>query len=348
VAAGDTLPLAQDQISICGHAIEARIYAEDPEQDFLPASGRLQLLRTPPEDSQLRIDSGVREGSEITPHYDPMIAKLICSGESREDARRRLVRALRDYRVGGISNNLAFLYSIASSDGFREADLDTAFIERHSASLFRRRGADLRRDLSAAALVLRAAREKQAASHDPHSPWAASSGWRMNAEAQQRFEVLCHGEEHLLTLTERDTHQELRRSDETWELRGSLDGQLLRLEVDGHQQRALLWEHEGEYGLYWDDGAVHFRERLFEAADDAASAGSPDFAAPMHGTVVALLASPGEHVDAGDPVIVIEAMKMEQTLRAPVAGTVDAFHVAAGDLVDRGEALVAFSAEAAR
>jgi 3-methylcrotonyl-CoA carboxylase alpha subunit len=348
VAAGEALPLLQEQIVVCGHAIEARIYAEDPEQDFLPASGTLEFLRTPAEDARLRIDTGVQEGSAITPHYDPMIAKLICSGETREDARRRLIRALAAYRVGGISNNIGFLYSIASSRGFADADLDTAFIERHREHLFRSRAADLRRDLSAAVLLLRAGREQGGKGDDPHSPWGASSGWRMNAAAQQRFEILCHDEEHLLTLSAGGGRDELQYGEHRWELRGDLDGGGLRIEIDGHQRRAMWWQRDGDYGVYWDDGAVYFRERCFEAADDAASAGSPDFAAPMHGTVVALLAEIGARVNPGDPVIVIEAMKMEQTLRAPVAGTVDAFHVAAGDLVDRGEALVAFTAEAAR
>ncbi len=350
VAAGEALPLAQDEIRVDGHAIEARIYAEDPDQDFLPASGRLQYLRTPAESPELRIDSGVREGSEISPHYDPMIAKLICSGETREDARRRMAAALREYRVAGIANNLEFLYNLVCSEEFRHATLDTGFIERNAAQLFREASSVRARDLGAAALLLRSRRGKSApmAAREPYSPWASADGWRLNAGASQRFELDCHGEVKSLELRETENGTVLCIADREQALRGEVRGDELYIEIEGHRYAATFSEHDDGYTIFWMDGAFSFREQRYEVVDDGAAAGSADFAAPMHGTVVALLVEAGTSVAAGDPVIVIEAMKMEQTLRAPVAGLVEGYNVAPGDLVDRGEALVAFSAEAAR
>ncbi|MEO1080027.1 MAG: acetyl-CoA carboxylase biotin carboxylase subunit [Pseudomonadota bacterium] len=350
VAAGEPLPLAQEEIRVDGHAIEARIYAEDPERDFLPASGRLQYLRTPGETPELRIDSGVREGSEISPHYDPMIAKLICSGETREDARRRTAAALRDYRVAGIANNLEFLYNLVCSEEFRHATLDTGFIERNAAILFRESSRVKARDLGAAALLLKSLRGKSAAAslREPYSPWASADGWRLNAGASQRFELECHGDVQSLELRESEGGSVLAFGDSDFGLRGDVHGDKLHIEIEGHRYAATFSEHDEGFTIFWMDGAFSFREQRYEVMDDGAAAGSADFEAPMHGTVVALLVEPGTAVTAGDPVIVIEAMKMEQTLRAPVAGQVEGFNVAPGDLVDRGQALVDFSADTAR
>jgi 3-methylcrotonyl-CoA carboxylase alpha subunit len=159
VAAGEPLPLAQEEIRMRGHAIEARIYAEDTDNDFLPSTGRISYLRTPEESAALRIDSGVVEGSEISPYYDPMIAKLIVHGSDREDARRRLAAALRRFRVSGPASNITFLYNIAALPAFAAEDLDTQFIERHADALFRTPADSLDRDLAGAAIALRALRE---------------------------------------------------------------------------------------------------------------------------------------------------------------------------------------------
>ena len=345
VAAGEPLPLTQDEVCITGHAMEARIYAEDPEQGFLPSTGRLHYLRTPAEGPSVRIDTGVEEGSEITPYYDPMIAKLIVHGATREDARRRLARALGEFRVAGTASNLPFLYNIATSEGFAAADLDTAFIERHHDTLFRARSGDLARDLAGAVMALHARRaaDNAAAAAEPFSPWADTRGWRMNLPCRQRFEIDCHGVTHTVDLDLAGPHSTLVIDGTRHAVAADLAGDTLHLELDGHRFRASLATAPSAYTLFWEDGAFTFTERRIAVADDSAAPGSARFAAPMHGTVVAHLVAAGTTVAAGDPVIVIEAMKMEQTLRAPSAGTVDGFHFEPGDLVDRGAALVAFT-----
>ncbi|MFK8042414.1 acetyl-CoA carboxylase biotin carboxylase subunit [Congregibacter sp.] len=351
VAAGDPLPLSQSDIRIDGHAMEARIYAEDTEQGFLPSTGVINYLRLPPEGPSLRIDTGVIEGSEISPYYDPMIAKLIVHGDTREEARRRLTSALSAFRVAGPASNIAFLYNIASLPAFAHCDLDTHFIERHNEDLFRAPPAQKNRDLAAAALSLLSLRQKanQSPGNDRFSPWADSRGWRMNTPHSQRFDVLCHGEEYLVELVDRGEYLELLLDDETATIRGNLQDDVLMLELDGHRYRGSFAREDGEYTVFWDDGAFHFAEKQLTVLDSsAAAAGDSDFGAPMHGTVVALLVEPGTDVSAGDPVVVIEAMKMEQTLRAPSPGKVKGFRFNPGDLVDRGASLVDFEAESAQ
>lgn len=345
VAAGLPLPLAQEQIRLSGHAMEARIYAEDPQQNFLPSTGTLHYLRTPAEGPNLRIDTGVEEGSEISPYYDPMIAKLIVHGTTREEARRRLARGLGEFRVAGTASNIPFLYNIATSVGFSDADLDTHFIERHHDELFREYPAQFARDIAGAAITLQAQRaaDNLAAGSEPFSPWTDTRGWRMNLRSSQHFEIDCHGGRHRVELTFDGPRTTLTAAGEQHAVAGMLDGDTLYLEVDGHRFRAGLAAAPGAQTLFWEDGAFTFAEHRNEVADHSAAPGSASFAAPMHGTVVAHLVSAGTAVAAGDPVVVIEAMKMEQTLRAPSAGTVDGFHYAPGDLVDRGAALAAFT-----
>ncbi len=347
VAAGETLPLGQEEVELRGHAMEARIYAEDPEQDFLPSTGVIRYLRTPAEGPSVRVDTGVVQGSEISPYYDPMIAKLIVYGEDREGARRALTRALRDFRVTGPASNIPFLYNIAASDGFAAADLDTRFIERHHETLFRAPTREAQRDLAGAVIALHALREQgnRSTGEDYHSPWSDATGWRMNAPHQQRFELRCHGTDHEIELRHDRDGLRLDLGSGPVAVAGELVDDHLTLELDGHRHQASFASADDEHTLFWEDGAVSFCEIKTEVSSTGAAAGNADFAAPMHGTVVALLVEPGTRVGAGDPVIVIEAMKMEQTLRAPTDGLVESFHVSAGDLVDRGVAMVAFTAD---
>ena len=202
VAAGQPLPLAQHEVTIRGHAIEARVYAEDAEQDFLPATGRLTYHAPPAEGRHVRVDSGVRSGDEISMHYDPMIAKLVVWDEDRGRALDRLAGALRAYRIAGTVTNLGFLYNLVTTSAFCEARLDTGFIERHRTEIFREGGAAIERDVAAcaAALVCRQGEATRSPAGDPHSPWAALGGWRMNAAHRQRLTIHCHGADHEVTV----------------------------------------------------------------------------------------------------------------------------------------------------
>ena len=192
VAAGEPLPLLQEQLSIDGHALEARIYAEDPDKEFLPSTGRLVHLAPPPESDHVRVDTGVEQGDEITPYYDPMIAKLIVWGADRRQTLARMRQALAQYRVVGVSNNVDFLARLVATPAFANADLDTGLIEREQALLFpEKAGApDDVWLLATLAELLREARlaEKKAAqSGDRHSPWRALDGWRLNGRARRKL-----------------------------------------------------------------------------------------------------------------------------------------------------------------
>jgi 3-methylcrotonyl-CoA carboxylase alpha subunit len=198
VAAGEKLPLAQDQLVLSGHAFEARVYAEDPGNDFLPVTGQLAFLQAPEENRHVRVDTGVRQGDEVSVFYDPMIAKLIVWDENRNKALARLTRALKDYRISGMTTNLDFLYNLANSTPFREADLNTGFIEKHHAEIFHDSDEDIEADLPLAALYLvlereARARERAANSGDPGSPWNATNAWRLNEPHIHNFSLIGPG-----------------------------------------------------------------------------------------------------------------------------------------------------------
>ncbi len=201
VAAGEPLPLAQDKLSIRGHAIEARLYAEDPARGFLPQTGRLAHLRFPQATPSVRIDTGVESGATITPHYDPMIAKLIAWGEDRPAALARLGAALAAVEVAGVQTNVAFLERVVRSRAFSSGDLDTGLIERSRAELFPPAQAASHELLAAAAMAelleeADEARTRAASSGDPYSPWDSVDGWRLNQGSHHRFVFAEHGARH--------------------------------------------------------------------------------------------------------------------------------------------------------
>jgi 3-methylcrotonyl-CoA carboxylase alpha subunit len=345
VAAGGRLPLAQEEIRIHGHAFEARVYAEDPDNDFLPVTGTLGFLQPPEESPHVRVDTGVRQGDEISVYYDPMIAKLIVWDESRERALQRLASALAEYRIGGTVTNLDFLYNLATSRPFLEAELDTGFIEKHSELIFHDRRQDLERELPLAALALLLHRQQNHAIRsclDPWSPWQDSNAWRLNEPHAHRLTIHCHQEDHLVEVEQRGQRYIVRAAGRETELQGELLGTTLHLDVEGHRQRGTLARTEDGFTLYLPEGACHFREVLPDTGEaDAAGAGS-GLVAPMNGTIVTLLVQAGAQVDADTPLLVMEAMKMEHTIRAPSAGTLESFYYQPGDLVDGGAELVNF------
>ncbi len=350
VASGAALPLAQEEIRLEGHAFEARVYAEDAANDFLPATGTLAFLRPPEESAHVRVDTGVRQGDEISVYYDPMIAKLIVWDVSRERALQRLAGALSSYRIGGTVTNLDFLYNLATCAPFRHAELDTGFIQRHGEVIFHERPQDLEADLPPAVLALLLHRQQQTALRsclDPWTPWQSHHAWRLNEPHAQHLALRCHGETHpasaeflgdgyLITIGGRSTL-----------LRGELEGDSLVFELGGHRQRGTLAPTDDGFTLYLPSGAVHFAEQRPDTGEQDAAAGAGDLTAPMNGTVVSLLVEPGEAVAADQPLLIMEAMKMEHTIRAPAAGTVDSFLFQPGELVDGGAALLQFSADEA-
>lgn len=348
VAAGEPLPRTQDQLEIRGHAFEARVYAEDADQDFLPATGTLAFLQPPEESDHVRVDTGVLQGDAISVHYDPMIAKLIVWDEDRDRALTRLARALRDYRIAGTTTNVEFLYNLISVPAFRAADLDTGFIERHREQIFRPAAAAEARRAALAVLYVLLRRERTAGTFavtttDPWSPWHSACGWRCNEAATQSVRLLLGERELAFTADREGDHY--RVFSELGEVRvsGSLAGDTMHASLDGHRLAVTVASHDGGHSLFTPDGALHFQEAAAAAAGEEEDSGG-GLTAPMTGTVIAVRVEPGAAVAKGEVLLVLEAMKMEHSIRAPADGTVAEIFYRAGDLVDGGAALVRFEA----
>jgi 3-methylcrotonyl-CoA carboxylase alpha subunit len=354
VAAGGALPLRQEEIRSLGHAIEARLYAEDPARDFLPQAGRIAHLDFPAEGAQLRIDAGARGGSSIPVDYDPMIAKLIVWDKDRRVAIRRLRAALAETRVAGVATNLDFLRAIAAHQAFDAPPPDTRFIERHRDDLLVKRppaGNDVLAMAVVGLLCERAAfgREKAQRSNDPWSPWNNQNGWRLNEHAQ---ESLCLRE--ILPGGCGDRHIEVNYLWDGWRIdllggaffhaSGTLapDG-TLAADLDDRRVNAV-WVHSGEEILVF--ARAEAAHRFLQAGPIAGAARRDELAgrltSPMPGRIAALLVAPGAKVDANQPVLVLEAMKMEHLLTAPRSGIVKEFKFQLGDHVAEGIELASF------
>jgi 3-methylcrotonyl-CoA carboxylase alpha subunit len=352
VAAGQPLPLRQEQLEIRGHALEARIYAEDANKGFLPATGRLIRLAPPAESLNVRVDTGVEEGDEITPFYDPMIAKLIVWDETRDGALARMRKALADYRVAGLTTNIDFLSRLVACPAFAGADLDTGLIERQKEFLFPAVQPVPRDVLLVAAVgeLLREqheARQAAMASGDPWSPWHARDGWRMNLSAARTISF--RDGEALVDVHvryQRDQWQITAHGETTLARGKQLDDDRLAVEFDDRRLIASVVAVEDKRSIFLHGATFTLlRDDPLHRVDAGDSHGG-GLTAPMPGKVVALLAQPGQKVDKGMPLLILEAMKMEHTITAPAAGTVKAFCYAAGEQVADGAALVEFEGEA--
>jgi len=343
VAAGEPLPLAQEQVDLTGHAIEARIYAEDPARGFLPSTGRLVHLSPPRESDHVRVDTGVEQGDEIGPHYDPMLAKLVVWDRDRPAALSRMRQALAEYRVVGVQTNVEFLSRLVATPAFSKADLDTGLIEREQALLFPPPSAVPEEAWLLAALG-ELLREAGAAGGGP-SPWSALDGWRLNGKARRKLtfrlgeatqevgvEVVPGG--HELEVGGRRTFVRGTPGE-----RGALHAQLGERRVSAAVVVAGERRHVFFEGRAWPFALVDTLH--VGGGGEEVGAG---LRAPMPGRVIALVAAAGAAVEKGAPLLVLEAMKMEHTVVAPRAGVVKAFRVAAGDQVADGVELVDFEA----
>jgi 3-methylcrotonyl-CoA carboxylase alpha subunit len=348
VGAGETLPLAQEQIAIRGHAIEARIYAEDPDKGFLPSTGRLLHLAPPAESMHVRVDSGVEQNDEITPHYDPMIAKLIVWDESRDAALKGMLQALARYRVVGVANNVEFLSRLVSCPAFTAADLDTGLIEREHAFLFPASSAPPREAwlLCALAELLREEQAAAAAAHadaDPHSPWHLRDGWRANSAARRTLVFRCGENEKSIGVAYAGRQLVVDVDGRSTPVAGSLGAGIeLRADLGGTQLAATVVA-AGERRHVFLHGRCHVLmavDPLYHAGEGQGAEGG--MTAPMPGKVIALLAEAGVRVEKGAPLLILEAMKMEHTIVAPAAGVVKRFRFGVGDQVADGAELVEF------
>jgi 3-methylcrotonyl-CoA carboxylase alpha subunit len=357
IAAGEPLPMAQHDLRIDGHAIEARICAENPEAQFLPSTGRLAVYRPPagavafsrgaasPADAPVRIDAGVGEGDTVLPHYDPMIAKLIVWGADRAQALARLGNALSGLQIVGPHTNVAFLRRVVASRSFAEADLDTALIERERAVLF---GVPPLQAEIAAAGVVAAALAADRALEDA-DPWSRRDGWRLHGTAARRFALAIDGVQQLWRLEGAPGAQTLVSGESRWPFAAR------RLGADRHD--VTLGNHRHTLDVYVEVHAGGERVTVFAAGGSAtvervtaaAPAGDMDgeagrLTAPMPGKIVAFLAAAGDAVRQGQPLAVMEAMKMEHTITAPRDGRVEELLYAVGDQVVEGGELLRLAA----
>jgi len=353
-AAGATLPLRQEEVQQCGHAIEARLYAEDPARDFLPQSGLIARLDFPEAGSHVRVDTGVRAGDVIPIDYDPMIAKLVVWDHDREAAVRRLSAALAATRVAGLAANVAFLRAIAARQDFKAAPLDTGFLDRHASGLLAPAGPAANETVAMAVIGLlceRAALAQKRAerSADPWSPWHGQNGWRLNDEARETL--------HLREIQPGDAADhaiEITYLPEGWRLAwpggffskasGTLGPeQRLTADLDGHRLRGEFVRSGEALFVFSGNGEGHrFVEAHLIAGATRGTEPPGRLTAPMPGRIAALLVEPGTRVAANQPVLVLEAMKMEHLLTAPQSGIVKEFKVKLGSQVAEGVELVSF------
>jgi 3-methylcrotonyl-CoA carboxylase alpha subunit len=354
VAAGEPLPRAQSALAINGHAIEARIYAEDPSRGFLPSIGRIAHWRMPDATATVRVDTGFRAGDAVTAYYDPMLAKVIGWGADRERARKALLDALASCEVAGVTTNVAFLERVVTHDAFARGQIDTGLIDRHRDALLSPAAQTPRRALIAAAVAeyratQRTAGEAASRSPDPHSPWHLTDAW-WNGTSTHRLSFTFGDGDRMHAV---DVHPD---ADGSLRMSGAIDAAAVRSERRG--DRLFIVAGDGATddddarftASVVDDGATRHvfaagaRARLTlvdplaHAGADAEHAGH--LAAPMSGTIVAVMVAAGDSVAKGAALVVLEAMKMEHTITAPAAGRVAAVNCAVGERVAEGADLV--------
>ena len=336
VAFGEKLPLAQDQVKLNGHAIEARVYAENPHKNFMPSVGRLRTWRMPEALDGLRIDAGYREGDVVSPHYDAMLAKVIAWAPTRDLAIERLNRGLEELDVRGIVSNIPFLASLLTHADVRANTIDTGFIERELKNLTPAPPAPGDLELCAAVAAI-LGEETKAARAEAHSPWR-SSGWMPVGRRQRLFTFRQgQGSEQTVSLKYGNGPATLSIGEReiAFAFSPGVDGGF-DLTLDGMKSHvvAVIEGHElylrtrnSRFDLHWVDPF---------GGDDEEQVGEDKIVAPLPGTVVALLAEVGAMLEKGAPILTLEVMKMEQTLRAPFAGVLKVIKCKVGDIVQEG------------
>ena len=356
IAFGEPLPKKQSELTIRGHAIEARIYAENPEKGFLPSIGTLRHMHSPQAvtfelggtsvPAGVRIDSGVREGDAISPFYDPMIAKLIVWGADRREALARMAQALSEYQVVGLATNIAFLKRLVQGQAFSSADLDTGLIERNHDALFPALQAAPDTALALASVALLT---QEAAANDGSGPWGNAQGWRLNSALKRS---LSFADEFALASDSKAYAVRVTYAADGW----LLNDQPVSLTTDKGMELHIKVGERAVHGTVLRDGeqfhvftggahyTLHYNDPMAHAGETEAEGGR--LTAPMPGKVVAVLVGKGQDVKKGEPLVIMEAMKMEHTIAAPHDGLVEDVLYAVGDQVADGAPLLAFKAAA--
>ena len=336
VAFGEKLPLAQDQIKLNGHAVEARVYAENPNKNFMPSVGSLRTWRMPDAVDGLRIDAGYGEGKTVSPNYDAMLAKVISWAPTRDLAISRLNRGLENIDIRGVVTNIPFLSALITHPDVRANAIDTGFIERELAKLTPEKTSVNELELAAAVAAILSA-EDAAAGRDVHSPWRSAAGWAAVGARKRKFLFRHASGESKVSLRYGRVPSTLSIGGKVVAFaslpspRGGID-----LVLDGVKRHVAglldgrdvyVRTQHGRLEMHWVDPF---------GTEDEEQVGADRVVAPLPGTVVALLVEEGAAVEKGAPILTLEVMKMEQTLRAPFAGTVKRLKCKVGDIVQEG------------
>lgn len=348
VASGGALPLTQQQIEVSGHALECRIYAEDPSNDFLPATGTLSYLRVPEQDHSVRVDTGVIEGDEVSVFYDPMISKLIVHAPNRQQAIAKMDKALQQYQIVGVRNNIPFLHKVITSPAFSSDSVDTQFIDKYHDQLFN----DATPTLPFLAIASCVKVLSEQALNCAQSVYSTTKAWRMNHVAVRSFNWLDDNqEEDIITtiseLSAAGNAQSLRSFNVTVngvseQIEASLNNNQLKVICNGQMLKINVFVQDLQISMFYNGLTIHHQLRDQAASiDDADNKGA--LTAPMNGRVIAVLVNAGDTVTAGTPLIIIEAMKMEHTILAPEDGVVEDVFFAESSLVSEGDKLIAMA-----
>nr|UXL88897.1 acetyl-CoA carboxylase-like 1 isoform 1 [Potamotrygon motoro] len=358
VAAGEKLPMSQEELSVKGHSFEARIYAEDPNNNFMPGAGPLLHLSTPVPDAFTRIETGVRQGDEVSVHYDPMIAKLVVWGHDRTAALNKLKYCLRQYNIVGLNTNISFLFKLAAHPEFEAGNVHTNFIPQHYDGLFPAKGATSKTALCQAALALILQERIQtntfrALSHDPFSPFARSSGRRLNILHRRSLTLLEEQNKMNIEVAyNNDGTYSIQIDGQVFHVFGKLnteeDATYLESSVNGILSRSKVVITDNSIHLFSMEGTVEFSRPVPKYLVGIDASGAEGAAvAPMTGTIEKVFVKEGDHVQAGDPLMVMIAMKMEHTIKAPKAGIIEKILYNEGSQANRHAPLVKFMEEVA-
>lgn len=349
VAGGEALPFSQDDVQVNGHAIEARLYAEDPARGFLPQTGRLAAFEIPANPGRIRVDTGVAAGDAISVHYDPMIAKVVAWGETRETAARELTLALAGTEIAGLATNIDFLADTLRHPAFLAAELDTHFIERHETALMGGPGRPSAQALAAAVALMLEEQKAEAAlltGGDANSPWASNDGFRVNQDLEELYRFQDEEGPIDVTLVWADGGQKLNLggqvADFAYRVPAGGDAPWsIRLADRSFQARVA---RAGDAIVAGVDGRRWRLAPLALGAEADLDAAGGSLSAPMPGKIVRVSVKDGQKVKKGAALVALEAMKMEHVITAPADGVVEAVNCAEGDQVEEGVELVAFQA----
>ncbi|KAI7901609.1 carbamoyl-phosphate synthase L chain, ATP binding domain-containing protein [Cokeromyces recurvatus] len=362
VAAGNPLPMTQDELKLSGHAFEARVYAENPSNHFLPDTGPLFSVRTPTPSKDLRLETGFIQGDTISVHYDPMISKLVVHGENRNDALRRFRRALEQYQIVGLNTNIGFIKTVTEHPEFIKGEVETGFIQQYEKDLFKETESPdpTTLALTASALRLKELEQVRKNLNDPYSPWSTNTNsFRVNDVHHREFNFTQNDHPYKVVLStnplkadlvdmniiDATTNESIKKftgvesyiDQEDGLLVSSIDNKKIKCNAVLHNQEVVVFDESGRTTFKLPMPAYLLNE------SDSHSMGS--IKTPMPCKISQVLVKPGQTIEKGDTLVVLEAMKMEHVIKAPASGKIDQILYSVGDLVAENKSLVTFANE---